>query len=192
MFAHLTSLEKLVSYSRVLVDHENVGHADEIDNLITMARMHQISVSVLDSNSASLISNISVFENLWIQSAWMDGCSPIRLRSILSELLGRVNPELGYCQQSLACLLNKRPSELSVDQRCSIVLIRAMLAKPRLVLLKSEWLVSMLVFEQNVALLDSMDIFFPRSTVVAFPSPALMNATYFDKWTRLSSITLGH
>lgn len=188
MFAHTATFQEIISHSRVLIDCGNASCADAMDNLVKLCRMHQIGVSVLDSRASSLISNISVFENLWIQSAWHNGCSPVRLRTILSELLDLVTPELFDAQEELYGLLHKRPSELSPYQRCSVVLLRAMLIKPRLVVISSEWLADLMGSEKNPGFLEIMDVFFPQSTLVAFPSPALMGALYFNDWARLSTL----
>ena len=190
MIAQASFLEGILSHPRILFDCDHASYVVDVDSLVNLARGNRISVSVLDSQPAALISNISVFENLWTPLAWRYGCSPARLRSTLSELLDRVAPELCSPADDLYSLLHKRPNELSLFQRCSVILIRTLLLEPKLILLSSEWLGDLLVGEANLALLGLTHSWFPHSTLAAFPSPALTCDPYFDNWAKLSALSL--
>lgn len=189
MITQVSSFETLLSHPRVVFDCDHPSFGADLESLVNLAHVHRIPISVLDSQPAALISNITVFENLWTPLAWRYGCSPARLRSTLSELLDHVAPELCFSTYDLHSLLPKRPNELSLVQRCSVILIRALLLQPKLILLSPEWLADLLAAEMNSPLLDLMNSSFPQATLAALPSLALMHDPYFDNWAKLSVLS---
>ncbi len=107
---------------------------DEADALLDAACLSQANAALIHSHGA-LINNISVAENLLLVSCWhkRQAIDPLlqRAQSILQQWL----PTDHHCQGWLL----KRPAELLEEQRRLIVLLRAALSEPELLLIAHDW-----------------------------------------------------
>lgn len=174
---------------RIWVDCSGAKSLDELDRSCQFLLEQGLSVAVLDDFSGALISNVSTLENLWLPRAWRDDLSIGRFQGQLSELIEILSPMLPDSFPDLRDLLRLRPGELSSDQSRLVVLMRAILMKPELVLLSPTW-ISGLVDSCGQLLLKMMELLLPGVTWLAFDEiePSVVGMT--TGWVRVHWLSL--
>jgi hypothetical protein len=99
----------------------------ELDHLCAWLRRQAVPYGYL-SLHAPLVTNLTVLENLWLPHAWRSGCSR---QSVLKRLEA--------LQPGVDLRLDHRPAELTPLEVERLVILRAALGRPRVVVVDPAW-----------------------------------------------------
>jgi predicted ABC-type transport system involved in lysophospholipase L1 biosynthesis ATPase subunit len=110
---------------------EPVGRID----MLAEALQANGRVAVLDA-AACLVNNLRVWENLILPAWYCQGGVLADWEAPLAELLA----QSGLAEQESERLLGSLPALLKPDERCLLVLLRAMLLRPGVILIEPDWL----------------------------------------------------
>lgn len=99
----------------------------ELDHLCGWLRRQAVPYGYL-SLQAPLIANLTLLENLWLPHAWRSGCSRQAVLRRLEALAPGV--DLG---------LQRRPATLAAEEVERLVVLRAALGRPRVVVVDPGW-----------------------------------------------------
>lgn len=177
------------SSQRIWVDCSGCNPIDEMDRYCQLFHSHDCCVAVLDDSPGALISNISVMENLWLPQAWPGGLSLKKFRNQFDELVTALLPVLPESLHDLIDLTNIKPGMLSVHQRKLVVLMRAALMKPELLLIAPSW-VSALTHPSDNLLSQAMHLSLYRATWLAFDEINPSSNSLGTVWARADSLSL--
>lgn len=177
------------SSRRIWVDCSGFQSSDHLDRVCQILLKRGFGVVVLDDCPGALISNISILENLWLPQAWCRHTSSAHFRLGLSKLDDVIAPMLPQSWPALTDLLLLRPGQLSSQQRSLVVLLRAVLMEPELVLLSSDW-ISGLVDSFGHTLMEMMHLLLSRPSWLAFDELEPMVDGLSTGWTRTQLLSL--
>jgi hypothetical protein len=99
----------------------------ELDHLCAWLRRKAVPYGYL-SLQAPLVTNLTVLENLWLPHAWRSGCSRQAVLKRLDSL-----------QPGVDLPLDRRPAELTPLEVERLVVLRAALGRPRVVVVDPAW-----------------------------------------------------
>jgi len=162
-----SAFECRLASQRIWVDCSGANPTDELDRVCRIFLRQGLCVAVLDDCPGALISNISILENLWLPHAWHHGLSRSQFQAQLAGLVDVMSPFLSKSVSDMCELLRRRPGEVSPQQRSLVVLMRAVLMSPELVLLSSAW-ISGLVDSSGQMLLKMMHNWLSTASWLAF------------------------
>lgn len=118
----------------LLAGHEAVSSVAITDAVC--GQLHQsASPFALLQVHAALISNINVRENLLLTSTW----SLVRDAAQTSKQLEAMVADWGLSRDTMDRLLQRRPAQLTDNELRLVVLMRAALVQPRVLLLLPDW-----------------------------------------------------
>jgi len=134
------TLDDLYGKSGLYWLDEPIGRIDELaERLWAQAR-----VAVLDG-PACLVNNLRVWENLILPAWYHDGGALSDWEVPLAAWLGKS----GLSSQDGARLLGSLPALLSLDDRRFLILLRAAVLRPDIVLVEADWLAWLRRQEEN-------------------------------------------
>jgi ABC-type transporter Mla maintaining outer membrane lipid asymmetry ATPase subunit MlaF len=111
------------------------------------ARLHQLKQGFgLLALRGALLSNINVAENLWLSVNWH------RQHTADSILLGLQQRfvSLGYDEHASERLLKARPAHLSATDLRAVLLVRALLMEPKILLADNDWFAGVLFADRDL------------------------------------------
>ncbi|MFC7421853.1 hypothetical protein ACFQNF_18490 [Iodobacter arcticus] len=94
----------------------------------------------------ALLSNINVAENLWLGMNWHRQQSAEAILPVLQQQLVR----LGFDEHRGARLLNARPAQLNATDLRAVLLLRALLMEPAILLADNDWFTGVLYADRDL------------------------------------------
>ena len=162
-----TSIDEITSWlgasKRVWIDCSSSYPAEEVDRVCTFLLQNQVTYGFLDSSPGSLVSNLTVIENLWLPVSWHRKLSVKGFYLKIDESAMCIN-EFIPDFNTLLCLM---PSELTLYQRNFIVLLRAFIMHPEALIISSSWF-SFLSDCQDYMFAEAMQSLFPVCSWLLF------------------------
>ncbi len=111
------------------------------------ARLHQLKQGFgLLALRGALLSNINVAENLWLCANWHRQQAADSILLVLQQYLAG----LGYDEQASARLLQARPAHLSATDLRAVLLVRALLMEPSILLVDNDWFAGALFADRDL------------------------------------------
>jgi hypothetical protein len=154
-----------------------------IDHLcLTMQRL-EIAHAYLSPQRGSLLSNITVYENLWLPLAWHRPLSSHRLERKLTALIESLPGETPFNILDEDSFLSAYPDDLTTHQYCWAVLLRAALLRPRCLVIDAAWFFPVIRAE-GCAAPEVMETLFASAAWVTVVPYATTLAGCED-WTRI-------
>jgi hypothetical protein len=112
-----------------------------IDQLCQSLRQRKVRHSYLSRKQGSLLSNITIYENLWLPLAWRKPCSAEQLNRQLTRLMDDLAGKRAPVFERQAWL-NSYPESLSPELYGWSILLRAALMRPHCLLIDPSWFFS--------------------------------------------------
>jgi hypothetical protein len=155
-----------------------------IDRVCTMMHRAGTAYAYLSPQRGSLLSNITVYENLWLPLAWRKPLSSQRLQRKLAALIDSLPGEIPFSSRDDTSFFSAYPDDLPTLQYCWAVLLRAALLSPRCLVIDAAWFFPVSPEESCVAP-EVMEALFGSAAWLALVPYAATLAGPWD-WTRIS------
>jgi hypothetical protein len=110
-----------------------------IDHLCDGLKRAGIDYAYLSPQRGSLLSNITVRENLWLPLAWRRPFPPQRLDQGLRDLIANLSGVGALTALDCDSFLKAYPDNLPIHQYCLAILLRAALLRPRWLVIDAGW-----------------------------------------------------
>jgi hypothetical protein len=156
-----------------------------IDRVCTIMQRAGVAHAYLSPQRGSLLSNITVLENLWLPLAWRKPLSSQRVQRKLSALIDSLPGDTLFSSLDRDSFLRSYPDDLPSLHYCWAVLLRAALLSPRCLVIDAAWFFPLIPEECCVAP-DVMEVVFGSAAWLAVVPYATTLAGPWD-WTRVSA-----
>ena len=154
-----------------------------IDRVCTTMLRAGIAYAYLSPQRGSLLSNITVYENLWLPLAWRKPLSSQRLQRKLAALIDSLPGETPFGSQDGTSFFSAYPDDLPALQYCWAVLLRAALLSPRCLVIDAAWFFPAIPDECCVAPAVMEALFGPAAWLALVPYATTLAGPW--DWTRV-------